>query len=268
MTAQLREDAPIQVIREILALPATFAICAASGALNAPPRSRRALCVAVATLTLLAPWLPSPEAPIVRFSCAGGTALAVFRNLDLYRDRRTWSICQRAIHLIGVFDSRRVKYCPAHFARSSWSRAGLFGAATAMTGWVLVHVGAPSGVMDYALRWACGAVWTYASIEMLTAISRATCAVLGVELPRLHDDPILSRTLSEFWGRRWNLSVHCMLHDHCFRPLAQRRSFYGGDGNIRGQRTAALLVDARSRWPVAGPEHGEFLSDSGSTGHR
>ena len=212
----------IQGIRDPVAAPVTVALCAISGVLNVPPRSRRALSVAVAALTLFAPWFASSEASIVRFLCAGGTAMAVFRNLDLYRDRRRWSIARRAAHLISVIDSRRLKCLVPHIDRTSWLRVGAFGLPTVITVWLLLRSGTPSSVAGYSVRWLFGALWAYTSIETLAALALAGCRLAGVELPKLHDNPILSRTLSEFWGRRWNLSVHYMLLDHCFRPLARR----------------------------------------------
>ena len=34
--------------------------------------------------------------------------------------------------------------------------------------------------------------------------------------------PILSKTLSEFWGKRWNLGFRQLAHDLIFRPLHKR----------------------------------------------
>ena len=34
--------------------------------------------------------------------------------------------------------------------------------------------------------------------------------------------PLLSRTLSEFWGKRWNLGFRQLAHEFIFRPLHKR----------------------------------------------
>jgi alginate O-acetyltransferase complex protein AlgI len=44
--------------------------------------------------------------------------------------------------------------------------------------------------------------------------------------------PILSKTLSEFWGKRWNLGFRQLAHEFIFKPL-QRRT---------GASVAGLLV--------------------------
>jgi Membrane bound O-acyl transferase family len=158
---------------------------------------------------------------MLRVACAGCTVLAVFRNLDLYRER-TLDAGQRALHAIALFDSRRLVRVSPHFATGRWLRAAAFGALTALFAWLLLSSRVASAGPHSALRWACGVAWAYTSIETATAFARAVAGLFGAELPKLHDDPIRSRTLREFWGQRWNLSVRDMLHEHCFRPLVSR----------------------------------------------
>lgn len=44
----------------------------------------------------------------------------------------------------------------------------------------------------------------------------------GVPVERLFVNPAASRTLGEFWGRRWNLAFHAVARDFVFRPTARR----------------------------------------------
>lgn len=44
----------------------------------------------------------------------------------------------------------------------------------------------------------------------------------GVAVERLFVNPWASRTLGEFWGRRWNLAFHVVAREAVFRPLARR----------------------------------------------
>lgn len=44
----------------------------------------------------------------------------------------------------------------------------------------------------------------------------------GVPVERLFDDPAASRSLSEFWGRRWNRAFHAVARDRVFKPAARR----------------------------------------------
>jgi hypothetical protein len=44
----------------------------------------------------------------------------------------------------------------------------------------------------------------------------------GVPVERLFVNPAASRTLSEFWGRRWNLAFHAVTKARIFAPAARR----------------------------------------------
>jgi len=44
----------------------------------------------------------------------------------------------------------------------------------------------------------------------------------GVDAQPIMSNPALSRSLSEFWGKRWNLGFRQLAHDLIFRPLHRR----------------------------------------------
>jgi hypothetical protein len=45
---------------------------------------------------------------------------------------------------------------------------------------------------------------------------------VGIAAEPIMSKPILSKTLSEFWGKRWNLGFRQLAHDLIFRPLYKR----------------------------------------------
>jgi hypothetical protein len=45
---------------------------------------------------------------------------------------------------------------------------------------------------------------------------------MGIAAQPIMSKPILSKTLSEFWGKRWNLGFRQVAHDLIFRPLHKR----------------------------------------------
>lgn len=59
---------------------------------------------------------------------------------------------------------------------------------------------------------------------------------VGIAAEPIMSKPILSKNLSEFWGKRWNLGFRQLAHDLIFRPLCKRT----------GVATAGLLVFAAS----------------------
>jgi hypothetical protein len=69
----------------------------------------------------------------------------------------------------------------------------------------------------------------------------------------MHRTPILSRTLMEFWGQRWNRPVHGWLKAHCFDWLARRRlavwgvlAAFAGSGVLH----FLLTVVSTTIWPA------------------
>lgn len=72
------------------------------------------------------------------------------------------------------------------------------------------------------LKLACAALFTYATLEVAALALRLIHLLFGVDPGPLQRDPILSRTLAEFWGERWNLPVGRWLNQHFFRPLARK----------------------------------------------
>jgi len=45
---------------------------------------------------------------------------------------------------------------------------------------------------------------------------------MGIDAQPIMSKPILSRSLSEFWGRRWNLGFRQLAHEFIFLPLHRR----------------------------------------------
>lgn len=73
-------------------------------------------------------------------------------------------------------------------------------------------------------------------IEILVELSsKLLRAVVGMELEPASDEPYLSASLQEFWGRRWNLTVNNILRDAVFRPVRAAAA------EAVGGQTAALV---------------------------
>ena len=67
--------------------------------------------------------------------------------------------------------------------------------------------------------------------------------------------PILSKTLSEFWGKRWNLGFRHLAHEFIFSPLhkhigASRSRFAGVCGVRADSRSGHLSAGARRIRPA------------------
>ncbi|MBI3857413.1 MAG: hypothetical protein HY293_17135 [Planctomycetes bacterium] len=102
------------------------------------------------------------------------------------------------------------------------------GAGRGLVAWGLLKMAVGAGLL--ALRTGLPAVdivFVFVGIGLL--VHFGICDVLagfwrsrGVAVERLFVNPAASRSLGEFWGRRWNLAFHAVARDFVFRPVARR----------------------------------------------
>ena len=84
-------------------------------------------------------------------------------------------------------------------------------------GLMFARTGVP--VVDIVLVFvAIGLLVHFGLCDVLAGFWRAR----GVPVERLFVNPAASRTLGEFWGRRWNLAFHAVAREFVFKPIARR----------------------------------------------
>ncbi|OVA20219.1 hypothetical protein BVC80_157g6 [Macleaya cordata] len=89
----------------------------------------------------------------------------------------------------------------------------------------------------------------YFTLEILLAMGAALARfLLGLDLEPQFDDPYLSTSLQDFWGRRWNLMVTSILRSTVYEPI---RPF---STRILG-RTWGLLLALLATFAVSGLMH-------------
>ena len=66
-----------------------------------------------------------------------------------------------------------------------------------------------------------GGLWVVFSMEFVYSIAELTCSLLHFPLPieLRHKNPLLSTSLAEFWGVRWNPIIGKLLQDSFYKPL-------------------------------------------------
>lgn len=70
------------------------------------------------------------------------------------------------------------------------------------------------------LTWALYALHIYCGLEIILALFGGLAkALIGVELEPQFDEPYLSASLQEFWGRRWNIMVTRILRPTVYEPV-------------------------------------------------
>lgn len=89
----------------------------------------------------------------------------------------------------------------------------------------------------------------YLSLELILAVAAAAArALLGVELEPQFDEPYLSSSLQDFWGRRWNLTVTRILRPAVYLPVL------GWSARVVGRKWAPIPA-VMSTFLVSGLMH-------------
>ena len=189
-------------------------------------RPGAAIGVAVTVVLLPVPaFVEGP--PIVRFLLAIGAVICLLRALDLWREAPLGNFATRARHLVLLFDTRLAAPRRPGLDLAAGARLALAGVVFLTALAAVRWAGALPDAGRYAVRWLGGAVMGFAGFEALVALVLGSSALVGLRPPLLHDRPYLSRSIAEFWGRRWNRVVSRILRERCFEPLARRSARLG-----------------------------------------
>ena len=173
--------------------------------------------------------LVGPGEPSYRFVVAVFAAFATMHFVDLVRDRRHWSWTQRVMIMLTPFDARRLRRAPGSVGLRLWATGSAFLVLALLAAAFAVHGGRLTGDSPATpLRLAAGLVAVYCLPEVLSAYLRAGYGMLGLRIPVLHRPPILSRTIGDLWGARWNLTVRNWLFTHLYLPVTKWHSSGAG----------------------------------------
>ena len=169
------------------------------------------------------PWLLPTDGPLLRGSLAVWTTWCLGRVVDLVVESRNRAWEERLWHVFGLVDTRQATFTAPVLDRSALGKI-IFYAALALIGLLIVNevATASAGVWYWGLRWFGGALFFYSLADAVEGAVRTLYRATGVTIPRQHVFPIASRSVQEFWGRRWNRAVGGWLRAHCFLPYARQ----------------------------------------------
>lgn len=200
------------------------AVVAPRRAMNAAPRERNparaAAALACGALGVIGPHFIPEYFSVVRTVLAFGTTAAFFRLIEILRHPDCAlgaRVLATAFPVVGV---RSLTPSPSEL-RVDDIVVGVLFAAFAVVLFLVAGSFSPaapySGIVSVT-RTIVGGASAYFLVAAGARLTRASFARLGFELGRLHDAPILSRSVSEFWSRRWNRTIHSWLEENAFRP--------------------------------------------------
>ncbi len=164
--------------------------------------------------SMLAPWAIPAEDMGGRAVATLFEAVWALKVIDQARAPR--ALGEAMLHLVAIVDLRRARPVPP----AVWFR-GIAWAAAATAVATVAYLVASSG-SALAPQLLAAVVFAYAVADVVDRTVRSIFRLAGFEVEAVQRDPVLSRTVTEFWGRRWNGLVHRWLDATFFRPLARR----------------------------------------------
>ncbi len=163
-----------------------------------------------------------PAGPLPRALMGALALLAVVKVLRVRQHPSRWSPRLRLWHALAPFDVERTHRVPPALDR-------------ALLAWTVIHaviaLGALVALSTFPrtlsfplqlLRLLLGGAVVYAGMEALTEALRLLHRLAGIDVPALQDRPLLSTSIREFWGRRWNRPVSGWLAEFVFAPVTAR----------------------------------------------
>lgn len=185
--------------------------------------------------------------PLARALLGVAGVMCVLRAVDFATSSVSLAFGQRWLHMFVLVDVRRVRPRPRGLNLRS-TLAAILGLALFVV--VLLFVRDPALRGHGVVRWLALVVGLCAVFEAADALIRAAAAPFGIHTPLLSDAPYRSRTLAEFWGRRWNGVISGILRERCFDPLARRSTIVAlvaaflVSGALHGYLTLVSLTPA------------------------
>src|SRR5262249_42453494 len=147
---------------------------------------------------------------------AGLLAIQFLRVSEIVRAPQRFGRGERAFRVAFAYETRAMKRVPRSFPIFTW----LGGAALVAVGVAICGAGAgkPTVPYDWAgwPRWLAGIAGGYLMLEGAAAHIRAALRPFGWEHAPIQRAPILSQSVTEFWGVRWNAIISTALRRNFF----------------------------------------------------
>jgi hypothetical protein len=241
--------------------PGCVAFASVLSQLAAPRGWRRHAALGLSFASLGVPWL-APSGSVLRAFVALYLLWTCTKVLDMVRDREPRSAYFRWVWMLVLHDLRRDGWQRGG-ARPEW-RPGLFVTAVAELAITLVclHVAifeaeSLAPVPRWLSRQGAGLLACYFGVEGALRAFELVFRGFGLRPPVLHAHPILSLSLAELWGRRWNRVVGHWLFATFYRPFARAGRTAAG---VAAAFLGSALLHLYFTWAAIGIEWGLVMA--------
>ena len=196
------------------------------------------------------PWLGPADVPWLRSGLAIWTTLSLGRVIDLVSDSCDLSFGARLWHVFGLVDTRQTTRVPPALDSKALGKTLVYAVLAAIGLMIVIDIApAIDGTGYWVLRWLGGALFFYGLADAVEGVVRTLYRAIGISVPRQQIVPIVSRSVQEFWGKRWNRAVSAWLRTHCFLPFARRRQIRIG---LVAAFCASAVFHAYFTWVAVG----------------
>lgn len=165
--------------------------------------------------------LVAPPQPLLRVVLAQLILIAFLKAAQIASAPNAFPPARRVWHYFALFHVDQARETNPRFPRSLL--AVLFGWALlcvlSVIGLLYVRQGALAGWAGVILRMICALTLFHGLMDFVCQLHRFFYALAGLDVPHNQRRPILSRTVREFWGVRWNRLVSEWLGRYVFQPF-------------------------------------------------
>jgi len=194
-----------------------FAAAAAVG----PRTARKAAAGLLVAAGLALPWF-APPVPLFRAGVTLVALTALIKTILLLATPGPWTLQRRLWNSFAPFDIQHARAVAPALDRRLLLATVLHAALFALALLALILLRAHDGTVRDVLRVPCGAVFVYTLVDTAAGAATLVHHMAGVAVPVIQDHPVLSRSVAEFWGERWNREMGDWLRQLVFRPLRRR----------------------------------------------
>ncbi len=195
-------------------------LSAAAGAVFGASRSRRTLSGLLVLAVVATPFLVDTDHRLARSLTGLSAMLVLMRWIEASRTRSAPALPWWLLFVL-PFDVPSLRSGDRRLARDVLAR-GAVHAALLCAGVVVIATRGWASGLGWLVAWLGGVLALYGGVDAIASTAQACLAAAGYEAVSMQRHPVLSRSVTELWGERWNRVVGGWIRRHVFLPIGKR----------------------------------------------